>query len=76
MRDRAAQAVMAGGAPGGFRIGGNETPALDSLHPNLAGYYGNQKRSGEQAMPYNTNPLNSGGRLGGGRRGIARRGRR
>lgn len=76
MRDRAAQAVMAGGAPGGFRIGGNETPSLDSLHPNLAGYYGNQKRTGEQAVPYNTNPLNSGGRLGGGRRSIARRGRR
>lgn len=72
MRDRAAQAVMAGGAPGGFRIGGKELPPLDSLHPNLSGYYGLNKRFGEQGVAYNSDPTFSKGVTGRGRRGINR----
>ena len=75
MRDRAVDAVMSGGAPGGFRIGGNEHPPLEHLHPNLAGYYSNKKRLGEQSVPYSTNPSQP-GILGRGRRGVNRLGSR
>jgi len=71
MRDRAVSAVMATGAPGGFRIGGQHQPSLADLHPNLAGYYGGLGREGEQRkVGYNTVPHR--GALGGGRRGVNR----
>jgi hypothetical protein len=48
MRDRAVSAVVAPGAHGGFRIGGNAQSPLGDIHPNLAGYYGGLGREGEQ----------------------------
>lgn len=75
MRDRAMAAVIAPGAPGGFRIGGSEQPSIAELHPNLAGYYGAQKRVGEMsAVGYNTTPGR--GAVGGARRGMNRARRR
>lgn len=71
MRDRAVAAVMSPGAQGGFRIGGNREASIAELHPNLSGYYGANKRHGEQRdVGYNTTPTR--GLPGLGRRGINR----
>lgn len=48
MRDRAVEAVMAPGAQGGFRIGGDQQADIASLHPDLAHFYGKGRRVGEQ----------------------------
>lgn len=75
-RERAAQAVMAPGAAGGYRIGGNQQPNIADLHPSLAGYYAGQKRIGEQRdFGYSSNPSVRGA-TGNGRRGISRGGGR
>lgn len=71
MRERAVEAVMAPGAQGGFRIGGQQQPTLSELHPNLAGYYAGMKRQGEQSLPgYSHVPTTPA--VGGGRRGMNR----
>lgn len=71
MRERAVSGLMAVGAPGGFRIGGNQQPSLAELHPNLAGYYQNLGRIGEQSKAgYNTMPVR--GAVGGAARGMNR----
>ena len=75
MRHRAVDAVMAPGAQGGFRIGGNERATSvgnTRVHPALQGFYeGLGHRMGEQTLPQ----VPTRGALGGNRRGI-RRGRR
>lgn len=71
MRDRAVSAVMAPGAQGGFRIGGDQQADISRLHPNLPGYYGG-RRQGEQAqVGYSSDPYVRGA-IGGSRRGINR----
>lgn len=72
MRDRAVAAVVAPGAQGGFRIGGDQQGDISQLHPNLPGYYG-KRRAGEQIdVGYNTSPYERAALGGGGRRGINR----
>jgi hypothetical protein len=70
MRERASQAVFAPGAPGGFRIGGDQGGS--TLPPGLEGYYGS-KRKGEQGF---SGYGSSRPRSGGASRGISRGGRR
>lgn len=71
MRERAVAAVVAPGAQGGFRIGGNREASIAELHPDLAGYYGANRRHGEQRdVGYATTPTR--GVAGATRRGINR----
>lgn len=54
MRERASNAVISAGAPGGFRIGGNEHPSSagnTGMHPQLQQFYDAFGRRGEQAVP-------------------------
>ncbi len=75
MRDRATSAVMAMGAPGGFRIGGEDPMQTGnrSSHPALDSFYEAFGRRGEQASP-GSMPRARGGASA--RRGISRGGRR
>lgn len=71
MRQRAVDAVMVPGAPGGYNIGGHQAPRLAELHPNLSGYYGATSRTGEQRTPPGFQ-MPTRGRLGGATRGMNR----
>lgn len=70
MRDRAVASVMAPGAQGGFRIGGDQQGDISQLHPNLPAYYGKRRAGGQMDVGYSTIPGRAS--VGGGRRGMNR----